>query len=228
MSIWSRIASAFSDLSHGEGLSAALEALRKEPEQTMQFTIGVIGLFAKVAKADGQVTRDEVRAFREVFQIAERDEAHAARVYNLARQDVAGFETYAHTLARLFRHNAVTKENLLEGLFHIAVADGKYEPAEDDYIQKVADIFEISAARFRTIRSQCVPNAPRDSYDVLGVSPDMPLDEIRKVWRQAVRNTHPDQLMAQGLPAEAINLATKKMMAINTAWEEISENHELQ
>lgn len=226
MSIWTRITHALSDLAHGEGITAALDALRQEPEQTMQFTIGVIGLFAKVAKADGVVTSDEVKAFREVFHIAERDESHAARVYNLARQDVAGFETYAHTLARLFRNNTATKEHLLEGLFHIAIADGNYHPAEDDYIHKVADIFDISEARFRTLRSTCVPDAPKDSYDILGVSPDMHLDEIRSHWRQAVRNTHPDQLMAQGLPEEAINLATKKMMAINKAWEDIYEHHE--
>jgi len=226
MSIWSRLANAVSDLAQGEGLSAAFEALRKEPEQTMQFTIGVIGLFAKVAKADGLVTSDEVKAFREVFHIAERDEAHAARVYNLARQDVAGFETYANTLARLFRHNMDTKENLLEGLFHIAIADGKYDEAEDDYIQKVAEIFEIPDGHFRAIRSRCVPDAPKDSYDILDVSPDMHLDEIREIWRTAVRNTHPDRLIAQGLPEEAIILATKKMMSINEAWEDIYENHE--
>lgn len=227
MSIWTRIANAFSDLTHGDGLAAAFEALRQEPEQTMQFTIGVIGLFAKVAKADGLVTSDEVKAFREVFHIAERDEANAARVYNLARQDVAGFETYANTLARLFRHNPATKESLLEGLFYIAIADGNYHDAEDDYIRKVAEIFEVPEARFRTIRSACVPDAPKDSYDILGVSPDMHLDDIRKSWRQAVRNTHPDQLMSQGLPEEAINLATKKMMAINDAWQDIYEHHEI-
>ncbi|MEM0978377.1 MAG: molecular chaperone DjiA [Pseudomonadota bacterium] len=225
MSIWTRIANALSDLTHGEGLSAAFEALRQEPEQTMQFTIGVIGLFAKVAKADGQVTTDEVRAFREVFQIAKKDEAHAARVYNLARQDVSGFETYANTLARLFRNNMDTKEYLMEGLFHIAIADGKYDPAEDDYIQRVAQIFEIPDAEFRRIRARCVPDAPKDSYDILGVTPDMPLEDIREVWRKTVRNTHPDRLMAQGLPEEAITLATKKMMAINRAWEEITQIH---
>ena len=226
MSVWSRIANAFADLAHGEGLTKAFEDLWADPEDTLQFTIAVIGLSAKVAKADGEVTRDEVRAFREVFYIAERDEAHAARVYNLARKDVTGFEAYARSISKLFRNKPDIKENILEGLFHIAIADGRYHPAEDDYIQTVANIFEISDAKFRSIRQRCVPDAPQDSYDILGVTPDMHLDAIKTVWRTAVRNTHPDQLMAQGLPEEAIKLATKKMMAINKAWEDIYEHHE--
>ncbi|MEM9716644.1 MAG: molecular chaperone DjiA [Pseudomonadota bacterium] len=226
MSIWSRIGTAFSDLATGEGLSKAFEDLWAQPEQSLQFTIAVIGLSAKVAKADGEVTREEVSAFREVFYIAERDEAHAARVYNLARKDVTGYEAYARSIAKLFNNKPDVKENLLEGLFHIAVADGRYHPAEDDYIQTVAKIFEIPDGKFRAIRSRCVPDAPQDAYDILGVSPDMKLDEIRTVWRTAVRNTHPDQLMAQGLPEEAITMATKKMMSINKAWEEIYDHHE--
>ena len=93
MSIWSRIADALAALATGEGLSSLFEKLRTPPEQTVGFTIAVIALSAKMAKADGIVTRAEVLAFREIFHIATADEASAAKVFNLARQDIAGFET---------------------------------------------------------------------------------------------------------------------------------------
>ncbi|MCV6585482.1 MAG: DnaJ family molecular chaperone, partial [Marinibacterium sp.] len=171
----------------------------------------------------GQVTRDEVTAFREVFQIARADEAGAARVFNLARQDVAGFEDYATSIKAMFRDDPRTLEDLMEGLFHIAMADGFYHPDEDRFLERVAEIFGLTAADFRGIRARFVPDAEPDPYDVLGVSPDMPKDEIRKVWRGLVRDTHPDVMLSRGVPEEAVRLAERRMIAINRAWDEICE-----
>ncbi|SLN64416.1 DnaJ-like protein DjlA [Roseovarius litorisediminis] len=223
MSIWTRISEALSALTSGEGLSAVFDRLRTPPERSVAFTIAVIALSAKMAKADGLVTRDEVTAFREVFQIAQADEAGAARVFNLARQDVAGFEEYATRISRMFGDQDGTLCDLMEGLFHIAMADGVYHPNEDLFLGRVAEIFGISDAQFSGLRSRFVPDAKPDPYSVLGVTPDTPLDEIRTIWRQMVRETHPDKMMARGVPEEAVKLAEKRMVDINRAWEEISE-----
>ncbi len=222
MSLWSRIADAVSALAQGESLSHVFDKLRTPPERSVAFAIAVIALGAKMAKADGLVTRDEVTAFREVFYIPKKEEAQAARVFNLARQDTTGFETYARSIAAMFQDNSTVLEDLLEGLFFIAMADGEYHPKEDDFIQSVATIFGVSERRFRSLRTRFAPDAPPDAYDVLGVDPDTPLDEIRKAWRALVRETHPDQMLSRGIPEEAANLATVKLIAINRAWEEIS------
>lgn len=222
MSLWSRISDAISALAQGESLAHVFDRLRSPPERSVAFAIAVIALGAKMAKADGQVTRDEVTAFREVFYIPREDEAQAARVFNLARQDITGFETYARSVAAMFADDITVLEDLLEGLFFIAVADGEYHPKEDDFIQQVAGIFGLDDRRFRTLRTRFAPDAPPDAYDVLGVDPSTPLEDIRKAWRQAVRETHPDQMMSRGIPEEAANLATAKLIVINRAWEEIS------
>ena len=101
MSIWTRIYEALAALATGEGLGTILDRLRTgpAPERSVGFTIAVIALGAKMAKADGEVTRGEVVAFRQIFEIPPEDEAHAARVFNLARQDVAGFDVYARKVA---------------------------------------------------------------------------------------------------------------------------------
>ena len=225
MSLWSRIQDALSALAKGEGLSVVFARLRSPPERSVAFTIAVIALSAKMAKADGRVTRDEVTAFRQVFHIPPAEERAAARVFNLAREDVAGFEEYAARIARMFRGRGRGERvlrDLLDGLFHIATADGSYHPAEDAFLARVAEVFGMSAGLFARIRASHVPAAAPDPYTVLGVSPEMDLDEIKAIWRAEVRACHPDRMMARGVPEEAMRLAERRLIAINRAWEEIA------
>lgn len=223
MSIWKRIGEALSALTSGEALSAIFERLRTPPERSVAFTIAVIALSAKMAKADGLVTRDEVTAMREVFQIAKEDETGAARVFNLARTDVAGFEDYALKIRNMFQGTDNCLCDLMEGLFHIAMADGTYHPAENEFLARVAEIFGIEEREFRSLRSRFVPDAVPDPYTVLGVSPDTPVEEIRKIWKAAVRATHPDAMLARGVPEEMVKMAERRMIDLNRAWDEISE-----
>ena len=221
MSIWSRIADALSALAAGEGLSAVFDRLRSPPDRTVAFTIAVIALGAKMAKADGQVTRDEVTAFREVFHIPPEDEPNAARLFNMARTDVAGFEEYAARIGRMFGDDRRSLTDLMEGLFHIAMADGQYHPGEDRFLHRVAEIWGFDDLRFSRIRAQFVPDAERDPYDVLGVAPDAPIDAVRAAWRAQVRETHPDVMIARGVPEEAVKLAERRLVAVNRAWEQV-------
>ncbi|KGB83541.1 MAG: molecular chaperone DjiA [Confluentimicrobium sp.] len=223
MSIWTRISDAIAALAKGESLATVFDRLRTPPERSVAFAIAVIALGAKMAKADGQVTRNEVAAFREVFTIPQAEARNAARVFNLARQDVAGFEEYAHRIRRMFGDDEGPLADLLEGLFHIAVADGEYHPNEDQFLFRVAEIFGLSGPCFRALRARFVADAPPDPYDVLRVPREASLNEIRKAWREAVRASHPDRMIARGVPEEAVKLAETRLIAINRAWEEIVE-----
>ncbi len=223
MSVWSRIAEALSALRAGEPLGAVFDRLRTPPERSIAFTIAVIALGAKMAKADGLVTKGEVTAFREVFQIPPEEEDNAARLFNLARQDVGGFEDYARRIAKMFDTTDGALLDLMEGLFHIAIADGEFHPNENEFLARVAEIFGLTEREFHTLRSRFVPDADPDPFDVLGVDASTPLDEVRAVWRKLVRDTHPDRLMARGLPKEAIRMAEKRLIAVNRAWETINE-----
>ena len=219
MSIWSRITEALSALTAGEGLAAVFDRLRSPPERSVAFTIAVIALGAKMAKADGQVTRDEVTAFREVFQIAEADQQGTARVFNLARQDVTGFEDYAGRIAQMFADQPEMLRDLIEGLFHIAMADGMYHPNEDAFLTRVAQIFAMDDSDFASLRARFVPDTSPLPHTVLGIAPNATMEEAKAAWRQLVRDNHPDALVARGLPPEAISMAEKRMIDINRAWE---------
>lgn len=222
MSLWSRISDALAALAKGEGLAAVFDRLRAPPERSVAFTIAIIALGAKMAKADGVVTPREVSVFREIFVIPPEEEANAARVFNLARQDVAGFEAYARKIARMFEGDRETLLDIMEGLFRIALADGSYHEAEDDFLREVATIFGLRDCCFRGLRERHVPDMPHDPYDILDVDHDAPLEEIRRVWKSAVRESHPDRLAARGVPTEAVRLAEARLVALNTAWDEIS------
>lgn len=227
MTLWSRIAEALSALAAGEGLAAVFDRLRGEgvstPERSVGFTIAVIALGAKMAKADGQVTRGEVAMFRRLFTIPPEEEANAARVFDLARQDIAGFDAYARKIRAMFGpdDNRVLID-LLEALFTIAMADGDYHPGEDAFLHEVARIFGLGEPCFRAMRARFVEGAPRDPYDILGLPPTATREEARAAWKQAVRDTHPDRMIARGVPPEAVQLASRRLIAINAAWEEIN------
>lgn len=223
MSLWSRISEALGALAKGEPLSAVFDRLRTPPERTTAFTIAVIALSAKMAKADGLVTRDEVSAFREIFEIPPEEEKNAARVFNLARQDVAGFEEYAKKIKKMFGQQDGTLCDLMEGLFHIAIADGEYHPNEDAFLERVAEIFGLSKAQFRGLRTRFVPDAEPDPYQVLGLEPGASLEEARAAWRQMVRDCHPDRLKARGVPEEMVKVAEQRLVAANRAFEEIEK-----
>ena len=90
--------------------------------------MGVIALGAKMAKADGVVTKDEVTAFKDVFKVPDSEVKNVARLFNLAKKDVAGYDSYAKQLARLFQDDRETLKAVLDGLFHIAKADDVLHP----------------------------------------------------------------------------------------------------
>jgi DnaJ like chaperone protein len=224
MNLWRRISDALSALARGESLASVFDLLRTPPERSVAFTIAVIALGAKMAKADGKVTRNEVTAFREVFSIPPGEEANAARVFNLARQDVAGYDAYARRIAAMFGPGDPVLIDLMEGLFHIAMADGSLDPREETFLREVADIFGLTERCLRCLTARFVPDAPADPYEVLDVAPDAPMPELRRAWARAVRESHPDRMIARGVPEEAVRLAEGRLKAINQAWEEITRD----
>ena len=196
-----------------------------DPRRSVAFTIAVIALGAKMAQADGAVTRDEVAAFREVFQVPAGEEEHVRFVFDLARKSTHGFESYARQVGRLFAADRGVLENLLGGLFHIALADGRLCAAEDAYLAEVAQQFGLSPRDYARIKREHVGNgeeANEDAYLTLGVGPETAPSELRAAYRRLLRESHPDVAIARGLPPECIALATARMARINAAYDRLS------
>ncbi len=224
MSIWTAISKLISNISRkGQQLSNVFLKLKTPPEKTVGFTIAVIALSAKMAKADGIVTSEEIRAFRQVFYIPKNEEKNASMIFNLARKDVAGFEIYAKKVNKMLYSNTRILEELLEGLLHIATSDGMYHPAENKYIETVAKIFKIDQNKLSMIKSIYLPNEKFNPFLILGANPNWEISKIKEKWKNLVRECHPDKYLIRGLPSEAAILANSRLSKINHAWETIKK-----
>jgi DnaJ like chaperone protein len=231
MSIWSRIGEFVSRMSNsGFGVSDVVEAVKTffagDPDlrRKVAFSIAMIALSAKMAKADGIVTQDEVRAFQEIFSVPDKETRNVARLYDLAQQDIAGYELYAEKMARLCgsgRENCGMLTDILDGLFHIAKADGVLHEREGTFLRRIADIFRIDEVHYESILARHVKLGAGDPYLILGVTRGSSLDEIRRHYHRLVAENHPDRLIARGVPQEFIAIATTRIAAINGAFEVI-------
>lgn len=239
MSIWGKIIGGTAGMAIGGpigaliglGVGAALDAgiasaEDRDPSATRRitFTIGVIALAAKMAKADGRVTREEVEAFKTVFHFEPAEMKNVGRVFDLARQATAGYEAYASQIAGLMRGQPKVLEDLLESLFYIAQADGKVHPKEAEFLRNVGRIFGFSDAAYEGIAARHIGPDPSSPYVVLGVAPDVDDKMLKKHYHKLMRDNHPDKLMAEGVPHEFIAVATERVAAINAAYDVITSN----
>jgi DnaJ like chaperone protein len=210
------------ELSQHENIGEAEQDHRADDNtKKVAFTIAVIVLGAKMAKADGVVTKDEVHAFKQVFHVPPEEMKNVGRVFNQARKDSRGFEPYAKQIARMFQHNPAVLEELLDGLFHIARADGNVSNAELAYLQQVAEIFGLDQPAWDRIKANNLGADGHDPYELLGISHDASDEEVKSAYRKLVRENHPDRLVSQGMPQEFIEMANDKLATINGAYEEI-------
>src|SRR4029077_13381104 len=190
------------------------------------FTIAMIALAAKMAKADGTVTEDEIETFHRLFRVIPSEQASVDRIFRLAQQDTDGLADYAGQIAKMLAVNPSLLEDILDGLFEIAKADGVFHPGESAFLEKVADIFGFTPNAYRRIRAAHIGPDKGDPYVVLGVAHEADEAEVRATYRMLVRENHPDKLIARGVPEEFIRLATDKLAAINSAFDKIARERE--
>jgi len=227
MSVWGKMSGAAAGLLVGGPVGAVVGAVAghflfdRETDPGVVFTMAIIALAGKMAQADGIATEQEFAIFRRVFGVPHEEENNVRRIFDLARQDIAGYEAYAGQIARLFMGNHAMLEDILDGLFEIAKSDDVLHPEESAFLERVAEIFGFAPNEFRRIRASHFAPELTDPYVILGLSYVADEDELRRTYRRLVRENHPDSLIARGVPEEFIKLATDKLAAINTAYEKI-------
>ena len=235
MSIWGKIIGGATGFAFGGPIGALLGSVaghaidkiktkKKLPEETalkqIGFTIGVIVLSAKMAKADGKVTEDEIRAFKEKINIPDNEIKNVAKLWDQAKKTTDGFQIYARQIANLLEKNSSVLEELLKLLIIIALADGKITIPEIKYLKEVGNIFGFSEEDFERIYSS-KSGVSSDPYQILGVSRDASINEIKQKWKQLAINHHPDRLISQGIPEDLIHKSTSRLKEINNAWDTI-------
>jgi DnaJ like chaperone protein len=224
MTMWTRIGTAVEGASKGLlGWLSGLLAGIGDPRLRRQvaFSVALIALSAKMAKADGVVTANEVAAFRGMFSVPASDAKAVARLFDLAKRDVAGFRSYATRVADIYKDDPQGLEDVIDGLFSIAKADGAVHEAELVYLEDVASIFGFAGPDFERIVLRHVVPREGDPYLILGADRAWPMNRVRARYLALVSENHPDRVAARGLPEHFTAIATDRMAAINAAYERI-------
>ena len=237
MSIWGKIVGSTGGFALGGPLGALIGAIaghavdkykKKLPEDVaikqIGFTIGIIVLSAKMAKADGKVSIEEIITFRKYVSIPEKEIKNVGKLWDQAKKSTDGFEIYALQLSRLFKPKSAVLEQIIHLLFNIAISDGKITNDENLYIKKVGNIFGFNDKDFNIISSNYSTNV-LDPYQILGVEKFYTLKQINQKRLKLIKENHPDKLLAQGLPNEFVQNSLTKLKTINNSWEQIKKFH---
>lgn len=237
MDIWGKIIGSTSGFALGGPIGAliggaaghAIDKMQNKKKKTdklalkqIGFTIGIIVLSAKMAKADGKVTKQEILAFKNKIDVPDTEMKNVAFLWDQAKKSTQGYEVYAKQISNLLEKNSPVLEELLNLLTVIAEADGKITHPEIIYLKRVSEIFGFSNEDFERIISYKIKYSS-NPYKVLGVSEKTPISDVKKIWKKLVTKHHPDLLVSQGMPRELIKQNTQRLTEINNAWETIKK-----
>ena len=192
--------------------------------QTQQiFALSLIVLSAKLSKADGQVSKEELIAVRNKLKIPENEIEQVGKIFNKAKQESTDYEPYAQQIAQIYKNNPNVLEEVINILFYIAEADGNVSKSELDMMQHIAQIFGLNQVQFNAIKESRKSSDKLNPYIVLESKPEENLQTIRKKYLQLSKEHHPDLLISKGVPQEVIAESKKKMRAINSAWDQVQK-----
>lgn len=187
------------------------------------------GLAAKVAKSDGQVSENEIRVFKKLFDIQPQENHRISKIFNKAKTSVSGWESYAKQICRLTKDDLELKESVIENLFKIASADGLYTSDKLKLLQDISIVIDLPLGNFEVIKQSFEPKTAtssgiNDFYSVLGVFCNASDKEIKARWKELINIYHPDRAQANGASSEEVERATQKMAEINNAYQNIMKS----
>jgi len=187
------------------------------------FAISLIILTAKLAKADGNVSKEELVAIKTKLKIPENEIDQVGKIFNKAKEDRLGYEPYARQMAQIYKNNPAVLDEVINILFYIAEADSKVSDSEMKMIRNVAKIFGLSDGQFEGIKESRKDSDKLNPYVVLGCNPNDSFVDIRKKYLKLSKEHHPDLLINKGVPHEVIEESKKKMRSINSAFDQIEK-----
>ena len=193
----------------------------RQPQQV--FALSLIVLSAKLSKADGSVSREELVAVKDKLKIPENELDQVGKIFNQAKTEAAGYEPYAQQIAQIYKKNSQVLEEVINILFYIAEADGHISETELNMIEHIAQIFGLSSSQYNSIKESRKNSDKLNPYVVLESKSDDSIEIIRKRYLKLSKEHHPDLLMSKGVPQEVIDESKAKMRAINSAWDQVQK-----
>ena len=237
MSIWGNLVGGFIGFSFAGPIGALIGSIiggkisstrrgvfQQNFAQSQQiFAISLVILTAKLAKADGQVSKEELIAIKEKLKVPDHEIDQVGKIFNKAKEDSLGYEPYAKQIAQIYQNKPAVLDEVINILFYIAEADGKVSNSELAMIKNIAQIFNLTDIQFEGIKESRKGSDKLNPYIVLGCTSNDDFATIRKKYLQLSKEHHPDALISKGVPKEVIEESKKKMRAINSAFDKIEK-----
>ena len=233
MSVWGKLAGVTAGYFVGGIFGAVVGAVAghyvlDKNDEDVAFAIALIALSAKMSMADGKISDKEFIAFKEILnELPENELKNVTKIYNLAREDIAGYDVYAKQISSIFQNNLHVLENVIDALFHVAKADGPVNKNEVIFLEKIAGIFGFSSAEFARIRASHMASEIDDPWLILGINAGSNIEIAQKAWKELAAQNHPDRMIANGVPKELLGMANEKLAIINGAYDRILKAHKI-
>lgn len=198
--------------------------IEQEFDRQYLFYVSLASLAAKMAKADGVITSDEIRAFDSFLvndlRLNVDERKQVAAIFNEAKDSPEDAVAIARQFKALIGFQRDVLHMMIQLLYRIAMADGKVHPNEERFIYNIANAFGLSATEFQQIEALFIKQNGQ-AYKVLGVTREASDIEVKKAYRKLVQEYHPDRMQAKGVPEDFMKMAHEKMAEINKAYDEI-------
>ena len=200
------------------------ESTRTLTGEQAQFTffVATFSMLAKLAKADGQVSKDEVdsinRFMLEDLNLNPESRMVAMNIFNAAINSPQSFHDFANQFYEQFYAQPQILAMMVDILLQVSIADGEMSASEEDLIVSAARIFNFSDEAYQTLKSRYV-QAFDKYYAILQSAKQDTDDHIKKQYRKLAKEYHPDKIISKGLPEEFNQLAHEKFREIQEAYE---------
>lgn len=204
------------------------------------FLFHVFTLCAKMAKADGVVSRREIQLMEDLmrrqFRLNDRGRAEAISIWKKAKDSNDPIDPYLRNFYDEFNRERHLVLNMMDILFAMAAADGNLHPRKEEALLKSAGAFHIGRLQYERIKGRYFQTqsqfngahqrwSPLDPYyAILGAQPTESLDTIKQKFRTLAKQWHPDMISARGASSEALRHAKEKFQKINEAYEKIRDS----
>jgi len=204
------------------------ERARLSPGEEAQFTffVAAFSMLAKLAKADGRVSKEEVDAVKNfmVYDLNLNPESRrlATNVFHAAIESPDNFVDFATQFYSQFRTQHQMLDLMIDILLRVSVADGALSASEENLILSAVRIFNFSDEKYRKLRSKYIQDVDK-YYATLGCDRNDSNDHIKKQYRKLVSDYHPDKIASKGLPEEFTKFANDKFREIQEAYDVIKK-----
>ncbi|ADL12910.1 co-chaperone DjlA [Acetohalobium arabaticum] len=198
----------------------------------MMFFTTTFSMLAKFAQADGAVTRSEINVvdnfIKKDLQLDKEARELAIKIFDEAKRNQDSFEDFAEQFYDYFKEQESILVSMLDLLMRVAVADNNLHKQERKYLRKVKQIFNINDSQYKSIKARYTQEENQEEnmdkyYKILEVSPEANMSEVKRKYREKVKEFHPDNIINKGLSEEFVDFAEEKFKEIQEAYEMIKK-----